>query len=112
MFNEILSKLIKDEILEDKTNASFKNPLFSMCLVTHSKKSMQPFTQIFRSTIPIIPFKSGKQPYNVLAMTNVFPASKNVKNNIKTCLINFLIILITQYLQRICYGLDLKGMNL
>jgi len=40
MFNEILSKLFKDEILEDKTNASFKNTLFSMCLVTHSKKSM------------------------------------------------------------------------
>jgi hypothetical protein len=62
MFNEILSKLFKDEILEDKTNASFKTPLFSMCPVTHSIKSMQPSTQVFKSTITIIPFKSGKQP--------------------------------------------------
>jgi hypothetical protein len=34
MFNWILSKLFKDEILEHDTNASFKNPLFSMGFVT------------------------------------------------------------------------------
>jgi hypothetical protein len=60
MFNEILSKLFKDEILEHDTNASFNNLVLSMCLVTHSKRSMWPSTQIFRFTRIIIPYKSGK----------------------------------------------------